>query len=262
MSAPDIPQIVTPVPAASVILLRDGADDLEVLVLRKASGKHFASGAMVFPGGKVSDADAAFADINGAGDGGDPFATLKVAAVREMHEECGIVLARRPGSDALLDAADAAALAGPDGDTPLLDAVAAAGLDLATDRLVRFAHWVTPESRPKRFDTHFFIARAPAGQPEPRVDGYEIVEAGWYRPDDILDRVEAGQLKLVLPTMMNLRKLAQWPDVDAALAHARRLDVVRVMPRRVDTEDGQHLEIPAEAGYGVTVIPADMLRQS
>lgn len=250
----------TPVPAATIILVRDGDEGLEVLVLRKAPGKHFAGGALVFPGGKADDRDAAFAAA--FGDASDGFATLKVAAVREMYEESGILLARRPGAGALLDAGEVADLEQRHPDIPALDLARAAALELATDRLERFAHWITPPSRSKRFDTHFFVAPAPPGQPEVRVDGYEIVESDWRRPGDILDEVHGGRLKLVLPTMMNLIKLAHWDDVDALMAHTRLEEVVCVRPKRVETEQGQQIVIPEEAGYGVTTIPSNFLRSA
>ncbi|MDP6897070.1 MAG: NUDIX domain-containing protein, partial [Rhodospirillales bacterium] len=95
-------QPVPPKPAATIILLRDGNSGLEVLILRKASGKHFASGALVFPGGKVDAADLAFAgDI---GEKRNALSDFKIAAIREMYEECGIALARITGTEKLLDA--------------------------------------------------------------------------------------------------------------------------------------------------------------
>jgi len=247
---------VEPKPAATIILLRDGDAGLEVLVLRKASGKHFAAGAMVFPGGKVADEDAAFATARGAEN--DKFEVLKIAAVREMHEECGIMLARPAGKAEILDAAEVEAL----GEGEILDLAARAPLDLATDRLVRFAHWITPPYRPKRFDTHFFIAPAPDGQREPKVDGYEIVEARWRRPEDILEDVHDGRLKLVLPTMMNIIKLSRSDSVAKALAAAKRAIINPVTPTRVETENGVELHLPDDSGYGITKVPSEYLRSA
>jgi 8-oxo-dGTP pyrophosphatase MutT (NUDIX family) len=252
-------EITVPVPAATIILVRDGQPGLEVLVLRKASGKHFAGGAWVFPGGKAEDTDLAFAGQSDAM--ADDFAGLKVAAVREMFEECRILLAREPGAAEVLDAERRETLlAGSD--KPMLEIAAAASLDLATESLERFAHWITPPSRAKRFDTHFFVAPAPAGQADVTVDGYEIVDANWCRPTDMLDEVHAGRLKLVLPTMMNLIKLSHWEDVDALITHTRREEVFCVRPKRVDTPEGQQIVIPEEAGYGVTTIPSQFLRSA
>jgi len=253
-------QPVTPKPAATIILLRDGNSGLEVLILRKASGKHFASGALVFPGGKVDAADTAFAgDI---GEERNELSGLKIAAIREMYEECGIALVRAHGAEKLLDAKDVAAHQDTYDNAPILEMAAAVPLGLATDRLMRFAHWITPPGRPKRFDTHFFVASAPSGQMEPNVDGYEIVEAQWHCPQSLLDDVHAGKVKLVLPTMMNIMKLSEVGDVAAAIALAQERIIIPVTPTRIETPDGERLVIPEEAGYGLTEIPAEFLRSA
>lgn len=256
----DAAQPAVPKPAATVILLRDGGSGLEILILRKASGKHFASGALVFPGGKATDEDAAF--TGHIGEDRNEFTTLKIAAIREMYEECGIALARNPDDAALLDADAVEAHRAAHPDAPILEMAAAVPLGLATDRLVRFAHWITPPGRPKRFDTHFFVAAAPAGQTRPAVDGYEIVEAQWYRPRDLLDDVHAGRVKLVLPTMMNVMKLSEADSAAAAIELARARTIIPVIPKRTETPDGERLAIPEEAGYGMTEIPAEFLRSS
>lgn len=254
------PEPLVPLPAATIMLLRDAGPDLEVLVLRKASGKHFSGGALVFPGGKAEREDAAFAEALDSPS--DDFTVLKIAAVREMYEECRILLARRQNDGAVLSDAEAAALGADSNETAILDLVRTARVDLAVDQLVRFAHWITPPSRPKRYDTHFFVAPAPPDQQQAIVDGYEIVDANWCRPGDLLDEVHAGRLKLVLPTMMNLIKLSHWGSTEEVLDAAHREDVVCVRPKHVETDDGDHIVIPAEAGYGVTSIPTRLLRSA
>ena len=256
----DTAQPVTPKPAATIILLRDGYYGLEILILRKASGKHFASGALVFPGGKVNAADEAF--VGDIGEERNELSSLKIAAIREMYEECGIALMRAPGTEKLLDATGMATHRNNQNNAPILEMAAAVPLGLATDRLVRFAHWITPPNRPRRFDTHFFVAAAPTGQMDTNVDGYEIVDAQWCRPQSLLDDVHAGKIKLVLPTMMNVMKLSEANDVAAAIALAQKRIIVPVMPTRIETEDGETLVIPEEAGYGLTEIPAEFLRSA
>ncbi len=253
-------QSVEAKPAATIILLRDGGQGLEVLMLEKASGKHFAAGALVFPGGKVAPEDIAYAQSKDIAD--EPFAALKIAAVREMYEECAIMLARQPGGARVMDAAEVAQCQASHGEAEILEIVTSLSLELATDQLVRFAHWITPPYRPKRFDTHFFIAPAPAGQMEADVDGYEIVDANWRRPADLLEDVHEGRVKLVLPTMMNIIKLSRRSNVAEALEVADEEAVVPVTPKRVKTEDGEELHIPDEAGYGMTTIPAEFLRSA
>ena len=256
----DPAQPVTPKPAATIILLRDGNSGLEVLILRKASGKHFASGALVFPGGKVDAADTAFAD--NIGEERNELSDLKIAAIREMYEECGIALVREQGIEKLLDATGVATYQDTYENASILEMAAAVPLGLATDRLTHFAHWITPPGRPKRFDTHFFVAPAPSGQMNPHVDGYEIVEAQWHRPQSLLDDVHAGKVKLVLPTMMNIMKLSEVGDVAAAIALAQERIIIPVTPTRIETPDGERLVIPEEAGYGLTEIPAEFLRSA
>ena len=253
-------QPVTPKPAATIILLRDGNSGLEVLILRKASGEHFASGALVFPGGKVDAADTAFAgDI---GEDRNELSDLKIAAIREMYEECGIALVRAQGIEKLLDAPGVATYRDTYDNAPILEMAAAVPLGLATDRLMHFAHWITPPGRPKRFDTHFFVAPAPSGQMNPTVDGYEIVEAQWHRPQSLLDDVHAGKVRLVLPTMMNVMKLSELGDVAAAIALAQKRIIIPVTPTRIETPNGERLVIPKEAGYGLTEIPTEFLRSA
>lgn len=248
---------VEPKPAATIILLCDGSEGLEVLILEKAGGSHFAAGALVFPGGKVSDEDVDF--LESGDEAGVPLQTLKIAAVREMHEECGILLARQPGDAEVMAAAEVPDLGQSE---TVLQVAKARGLSLATDTLVFFAHWITPPTRTKRFDTHFFIAPAPAGQAEPAPDAYEIVKADWRRPADILAEAEAGHVKLVLPTLMNLTKLARWANVEEALTATRAAEVVTVQPQLVETDAGQFRKIPEEAGYGVSLIPVEKFRSA
>ena len=248
------------IPAAVIILMRDGSSGMEILILRKASGKHFASGALVFPGGKVADADIAFTgDI---GETRNTGSVLKIAAIREMYEECGIALARAPGNGSFLDSITVRKYQAAYASAPLLELATLVPLSLAADSLIRFAHWITPPSRPKRFDTHFFVAIAPPEQMEPSVDGYEIVDSRWCRPQDLINDFHNGTEKLVLPTLMNVMKLTEVNSVDEALRMARNRNIIPVTPTLKKTPTGDHLVIPEAAGYGMTEIPTAMLRSA
>jgi len=227
----------TPRPAATILLLRDGAGGLEVLMVARAREVDFASGALVFPGGRVEPADAALAPAE------DPLGTFRVAAIREAWEECGLLLARPPAPPEGLEGAFVAHLA---------------GLGLSPDHaaLTPFAHWVTPLHSPKRFDTHFFLARAPQGQ-EAVHDGHEMVEAVWMRPAEALEEAEAGRRTLVFPTRLNLGRLARHRRMQDALDAARTTPIVTVMPEPVpDGEGNVMLRIPEAAGYGGSLFPA------
>ena len=177
----ETPVPVAPRPASTIVLLRDGPAGLETFMVVRHHQIDFASGALVFPGGRMEAADEAVAAIVDRGRRGqrprlqaDPLAAFKVAAIREAFEECGVLLARAEGEDAFIPAARAAAL---DRAAPFADLMARQRLAPALDALVPFAHWITPDFVPKRFDTHFFLALAPADQALVH-DGREAVDFG------------------------------------------------------------------------------------
>lgn len=251
-------QPATPRLSATVLLVRDGARGLEVLMIVRHHAIDFASGAAVFPGGKIADCDRdARLLARAAGPDGldaDHHAT-RVAAIRETFEECGVLLARDFAASNLLGRERISALghlwparllqAG----SGFVDMVCAEALELALDSLVPFAHWVTPEVSPKRFDTHFFIARAPADQVALH-DGSEAVDAFWIRPEDALNDCVQRRRTFIFPTLANLALLAQSRDVSDALAAARKRPIVRVQPRLIVRADGKR--IPAllpDSGY-------------
>ena len=246
----ETPPPVTPRQAATLLLLRDGADGLEVLMTARHEEAGFAAGALVFPGGKVDAADRTLAGCCAAAAGLDEgVLVLRIAAIRETFEECGILLARAAG--ALLTADLLAALLRRHGEPAAAFAalVAAAGLELATDQLVPYAHWITPVDRPKRFDTHFFLAPAAPGQIAVH-DGREAVEAVWMTPEAVLAGADAGRIKLVFATRMNLVKLGRSSTVADALAAARTAPIVTVTPVIEKTSAGPFIHIPEAAGYG------------
>lgn len=246
--------------AATVLLLRDGADGLEVFMVVRHQQIDFASGALVFPGGKLAPGDhdpAAQARCAGVtGMDADAIA-LRIAAVREAFEECGVLLARPRGSTAFVDPARVATL-GPryraaldKGAIGVAAMLEAEDLVLAGDALVPFAHWTTPTFMPKRFDTRFYLAAAPAEQVLLH-DGSEAVDSVWIRPQDALAQADAGTRTLVPATRLNVEKLGRSRSVADALAAARADTIIEVLPERIDTASGIRLRIPAAAGYGIT----------
>ncbi|MCC6915611.1 MAG: NUDIX domain-containing protein, partial [Rhodospirillaceae bacterium] len=166
-------------PAATVLLLRDGGAGLEVFMGRRHPLTGFAGDALVFPGGRIDDADRAFArrGVCARVAGEDETATaFRVGALRETFEESGVLLARTNGRPA------GAACAPARGGRAFAEFLEGEGLVLATDLLVPFAHWITPEGLfPNRFDTMFFLAAAPAGQVAAH-DGEELVDSCWIAP--------------------------------------------------------------------------------
>lgn len=225
----------------------------------------FASGALVFPGGKLApgDRDPALRDYcDGAADLDDGELALRAGAIREAFEESGILLARSSGSSGFLSAE---ALAGVQRFRPALDKGELSlvpflrdhGLRLAVDALVRFAHWVTPTFMPKRFDTHFYVAMAPQGQLGAH-DGRESVDSTWITPGDAT--ADPKRWTVIFPTRMNLEKLGRAGNAEDALARARGDRIVSVLPW-IDASSGKPmLRIPADAGYGDVSEPLENLR--
>ena len=227
-------------PACTVVLVRDGPEGLETLLLRRDPGARFLGGFHVFPGGAAGpeDRDArALARLGGLDDAeasarlGLPAhgAGFWLAAVRETVEECGIVLAVDERSGVLdrarLDAALADRPALLAGQLSFVDWLGRHALVVPARALVYFDHWLTPATRPRRFDTRFFLARAPEGQVASH-DGAEVVDARWARPADALDDAKRGAIEIANATAATLRLLATRASVDAALAAARSLGAI------------------------------------
>jgi 8-oxo-dGTP pyrophosphatase MutT (NUDIX family) len=247
-------------PAATVIILRESTVGIEVFMVERRREIEFASGALVFPGGKVDaeDADTAWEEL-AAATLPAPERAFFVAAARETFEEAGLMLARRQGSEELVDAATAERLVEAHrtrllkGETTFSEILRREDLVLAADLLVPFAHWITPERVPKRFDTHFFLVAAPVTQLGVH-DGAESAEGFWIAPQQALADAQAGRRTLVFATRMNLTRLALYGTVAEVVAVTRSRSVVTVVPKIKRTAEGRWLQIPAEAGYGVTEV--------
>lgn len=250
-------------PSSTVLMVRDGAAGLEVFMVKRNHAIDFASGALVFPGGKLADGDSDPMLMGRHARPGafDPALTsFAFGAIREAFEESGLLLARAKGDGALLSAARVEALGHwreplNRGEKTLRDMAETEGLDYALDTLVPFAHWITPDVMPKRFDTWFFLAPAPADQIGVH-DGSESVESEWVGAQAALDDWEAKARTIVFATRMQLVKLARSNTVTEALAATKRDAVIDVMPVLDKTSFAEpHLRIPAEAGYGITEVP-------
>ena len=251
-------EVSVPQPAATLLLVRQAAA-MEVLMVKRHHEIDFASGALVFPGGKVhgDDLDPAWTDLVEEPPGLDADArALRIAALREAFEESGVLLARQTRGGAFappsaLDGLHAKRAAIADGKESFRAAIEQAGLFLALDALARFAHWITPEGVGRRYDTHFFIANAPDDQIA-ACDGSETVEAVWLEPNAALADGRSGKWQIVFPTRLNVEMLAASADVDHAMNAARARNVVTVTPKIVNENGERVLIIPAEAGYSVT----------
>jgi 8-oxo-dGTP pyrophosphatase MutT (NUDIX family) len=180
--------------AATVIVLRGGAEALEVLLVKRNPEQRFMGGAWVFPGGAV--------------DAGEDH---RVAGVREVEEEAGVVIP------------DPAAL-------------------------VEFSRWITPKQVKIRFDTRFFLAPAPAGA-QPRPDGAETVDHGWFTPQGALEAYGREEISLVFPTIKTLEQLAPFDSAAGLLEWARGREVVAIEPQVVVEGEVARVVLPGEPGY-------------
>ncbi len=188
------------VPAATVVLVRDGAEGLETLLLKKNSKLAY-GGMWVFPGGRIDPQDWDGAD--------DLVAAARRAAVREAAEE--------------------------------------ADLQIDPGRLVLFSRWTPPPQSPKRFDTWFFVAPAPAG--EVTIDDGEIHDHRWARPGDTLARRDAGEVEVVPPTFVSLARVVSYADVADALADSAAREVEHFQTRMGRLGDALVTMWDGDAGY-------------
>jgi 8-oxo-dGTP pyrophosphatase MutT (NUDIX family) len=256
-----MPEFVAPRAASTILLLRDSAKDraeIEVFMMVRHYEIDFNSGALVFPGGSVDKDDKeiiAEPALYAGGEGLDASAlNFRIAAIRETFEESGILLARPRGSKTLVDAKRAGEIATAyraalcESKTTFAKILADNAMSLALDELIPYAHWITPEGMPKRFDTWFFLAAAPPQQAGAH-DGKESTDSIWVSPREALEGGESGRFKLPFPTTRNLIRLGKQQGVKAALDDARGKPIVTVMPVMTRLKGGRQLRIPLEAGY-------------
>jgi 8-oxo-dGTP pyrophosphatase MutT (NUDIX family) len=248
--------------AATVILLRDTATGPEVYVLRRQVTMAFASGQYVFPGGSVDPRDESI-DIEWIGPepaywakvftASEPLArALVCAAIRETFEESGVLLA---GPDAHTVVADTS---GPDWEADRValierelsfaEFLSRRGLVLRADLVVPWAHWITPEFEPRRFDTRFLVAALPAGQVT-REFGEEADQVEWVRPAAAIERFKAGEMAIMPPTLISLAEVDAYPTVAAAMAASAGREIVPIQPHVMAKGDDMFLVLPGDPNY-------------
>ena len=248
--------------SATVVLLRDGEQGLEAYLLRRVTSMAFAAGMHVFPGGTVDPRDETLPPSAWAGPPAPDWArtltatpararAMVCAAVRETFEETGVLLAG-PSAAELADVSgagwerDRRALL--DRSDSLAAILARRRLRLRADLLRPWAHWITPEIEPRRYDTRFFVAAMPAGQRTRHVGG-EADAVAWWRPDQALAASASGAVQLLPPTAITLAELSGYPTVAAVLAGADARDVRPVLPRIVLDGEQAVVLLPGEPGY-------------
>jgi len=256
--------------AATVLLVRDGPDGIEAMVLRRNLRSDFIGGAYVFPGGAIDPGDSdpeAYANCAGLDDADastrlgierDGLAVW-VAGVRECFEEAGLLLARTRGSERVLSFADPEVAARfdehrravDDGRRTLAEVCAREDIELAADDLVPVARWITPVVASRRYDTWFLLGRGPREQVALH-DDREVIANLWVRPATALAAHRRGELDMMYPTVCLLEWLAAAGSADAALAAAAALgEITAVEPRIVDDgRGGRLLSVAGDPEYG------------
>jgi 8-oxo-dGTP pyrophosphatase MutT (NUDIX family) len=259
------PSPAPPVPArraAAVVLARTRAvGGIEVFMVRRHVRSEFVPDAFVFPGGSVQPGDREAEETAGlcapAGTGATALGSgLRVAALRELFEEAGVLLAHRRDGPLAVDGENAERFAAyrvelAVGRTTLGSLAAREGLRLATDALLHWAHWITPEALPKRFDTHFFLAEAPDGQ-SPTHDDLEVTAGEWVTPEEALARHGRGDFPLVFATIHQLGALTGLASIDAARERFAAGPPRTIMPIATRLADGGiAVKLPGEPGRPV-----------
>jgi len=237
--------------ASTVILLREEAGTMQVLMVRRNQQIDFMSGAMVFPGGKLEtdDLDPAWRDlVHGWAEVPEIERAARIAAAREVFEEAGLLMVH--GEDPFISQeTDEARKAIESGTLKFADFVRHQGVRIDITAFTLFSRWLTPPVVPKRFDTFFYLAALPTGQVAVS-DGRETVETEWIAPDQALDLAAKGARTIVFPTRMNLKLLSAARTPGEAVAAALLREARTVIPA-VESRDGRrYLRLTPDLGYG------------
>ena len=246
--------IAEPRHASTIIVVRDGASGIEAYLMRRQTSMAFAAGMYVFPGGGMHPSDIT-QDVPWAGPAPSEWAQrlecdealargLVVAAVRETFEETGVLLAGPDESTVLEDTSgadmQAARRALEEGELAIGDFLRAQGLLLRSDLIGAWAHWITPNFEPRRYDTRFFVAALPDGQRVGEMSR-EADHASWMPLTEVLTRVEAGDAAMMPPTVITCREVAEHTAATVLAAAAERT-IRTIEPRLVEVDGDLFLE--------------------
>jgi 8-oxo-dGTP pyrophosphatase MutT (NUDIX family) len=235
------------IPAATLVLWRDGTAGPEILVVQRSARMAFAAGAIVFPGGRIDQADREMAMALGR-----PDDSAKVTAIRETIEETAVVPGMTGKADPAVGLEIQASLHSGADFTALLNAH---GLELDLDALTPFARWMPAFKQPRKFDTLFYVAAASAGEWVPHPQEGECIAAEWASPAALLDRVDRGESSAIFPTKRNLERLAQHDSLESLLADARAHSLETIIPWVEEMDGEPHVRIPEGRGYPVISEP-------
>jgi 8-oxo-dGTP pyrophosphatase MutT (NUDIX family) len=230
------------IPAATLVTVRERPDGPpELLMVERAQGMAFAGGALVFPGGRI--------DASDRGLGGHDESAARVAAIRETLEETAIPTGITPSPPPELALKLQRALLA---ERSFAELLAENGLSLDLEQLIPFARWVPKFHATRRFDTLFFLARAPGADWQPRLAGGECTAAYWITAADALDREQRGEARLIFPTRRNLERLALHGSFESMVADARAHAIEPISPWVEHIDDQNFITIPDGIGYPVT----------
>ncbi len=214
--------------AATVIVARDTSEGLQVFMVRRHAEATFLPDRYVFPGGRVDDADRDAATRRLHGSSGDVDPAYAMTAARETFEEVGLLFADRPVN---IDELAGLRRSMHAGDIAFSDILEHLDVSIDGSQLRYFSRWVTPkgELATRRFDTRFFVARAPDDQVA-EADATEVLDGRWIAPAEALAATARGEINLILPTIKHLERIAPYLTVDDVLAFARTKSIVTVTP--------------------------------
>lgn len=265
--------------AATVMLVRPASGSgIEVFMLRRSEASHFVPDVYVFPGGTLDERDTSEQAL-GRTRGIDaeslrvqfraeiapsfpaPVASppppdaagLLVAALRELFEEAGVLLAcdasGTPLSDADLEPyrerLHAARPRVQSGEIPFAALLAEIGAYANAGALALFSQWITPPVFSRRYNAHFFVAQASPGQAAV-ADAHETHDGVWIAPREALERCERGDFRMVYPTIKHVERLAEFDDAAALVEFARTKPIVSIMP---DVPAEREFSLPAHLEY-------------
>ena len=232
------------IPAATLIVVRDGAlgEPPLILIVERSAGMTFAGGALVFPGGRIDAQDYAMARDSADG-------AARIAAIRETMEETAIPVGLNPlpASELALQLQEQLRA-----DDPFAAVLERHQLDLDPDMMVPLARWVPKFHARRRFDTLFFLARAPAGEWTPNAAEGECAGAFWMSAAGVLERDRRGEARLIFPTRRTLERLAQHDSLDAMIADARAFPIAPITPWLEEHDGDRFITIPDGIGFPVT----------
>ncbi len=238
-----------PIPASTLVIFRDqpGSEAPDLLMVERSAKMVFAAGAAVFPGGRIDDADFEFARALGHDDVDEYGA--RIAAIRESIEETGIAVAVEGDLEAKRVSEARHAL---NSGAILADICNQFDWQLQLEKLIPFTRWCPPFAEKRVFDTRFYMISHDDHKAQATVDETENYNLFWRNAQSVLDRAEAGEVKIIFPTKRNLERLALFGSFDEAVAHAREYPSTMVSPHIEKRDDGAHLCIPEGIGYPIT----------